>query len=120
MTPCEAILEAVDQSGRSDRSVSLAAVGHHSCVSNLRKNEDIRVSTAEALCRELELEFYIGPPRRVSTHILEALELGTSSSLEDALVEISKRRQRAERHEVIEAIRQLEELQRTAIRLLEG
>ncbi len=78
------------------------------------------MSTAEALCRELELEFYIGPPRRVSTHILEALDLATSSTLEDALVAIAKHKRGPERQEVLDAIRCLEELQRKALNFLAG
>ena len=57
------LLEALKKSGRSAREVSLAAVGHESAIRSIKRGLDLRVSTAEALCRELDLEFYIGPPR---------------------------------------------------------
>ena len=58
-----AILAALKKSGRSAREVSLAAVGHESAIRSLKRGLDIRGSTIEALCRELGLDFYIGPPR---------------------------------------------------------
>ena len=57
------ILDAIHSSGRSDREVSLTAVGHESAIRSLKRGLDLRGSTIRALCRELGLEFYIGPPR---------------------------------------------------------
>ena len=57
------LLEAVERSERSAREISMAAVGHESAVRSLRRGLDMRVSTVEGLCRELELEFHVGPPR---------------------------------------------------------
>ena len=57
------LLEAVERSGRSARDISLSAVGHESAVRSLRRGLDMRVSTLEGLCRELELELYVGPPQ---------------------------------------------------------
>ena len=56
-----ALLDALDRSGRSGRAVSLAAVGHESAVRSLRRGLDMRMSTIEALCRELDLALTIGP-----------------------------------------------------------
>ena len=58
------ILSAIEKSGRSSREVSLSAVGHESAIRNLKKGQDLRISTIERLCKELGLEFYIGPPRQ--------------------------------------------------------
>ena len=63
MTYSNVILAALARSGRSGRDVSIAAVGHESAVRSIKRGMDIRVSTLEALCAELGLEFYIGPRR---------------------------------------------------------
>ena len=63
MTYADALLEALAQSGRSGREVSIDAVGHESAVRSLKRGLDLRVSTIQALCRVLSLEFYVGPPR---------------------------------------------------------
>ena len=57
------LLEAVTKSRRSARDISICAVRHSSAVRNLKRGMDLRLSTVEALCRELGLEIYIGPPR---------------------------------------------------------
>ena len=58
----DAILAALERSGRSARGVSLAAVKHDSAIKNLKRGADLRGSTIEALCRELGLSLSIGPP----------------------------------------------------------
>ena len=63
MTYTDALLEALAQSGRSGREVSIDAVGHESAIRSLKRGLDLRVSTIQALCRVLGLEFYVGPPR---------------------------------------------------------
>ena len=63
MTYAEALLEALAQSGRSGREVSIDAVGHESAIRSLKRGLDLRVSTLQALCRVLGLEFYVGPLR---------------------------------------------------------
>jgi len=63
MTYADALLEALAQSGRSGREVSFDAVGHESAIRSLKRGLDLRVSTIQALCRVLGLEFYVGPPR---------------------------------------------------------
>ena len=63
MTYADALLEALAQSGRSGRDVSIDAVGHESAIRSLKRGLDLRVSTIQALCRVLGLEFYVGPPR---------------------------------------------------------
>ena len=63
MTYADAILAALARSGRSGRSVSLAAVGHESAIRSIKRGMDVRVSTLLALCRELGLECYVGPHR---------------------------------------------------------
>lgn len=65
MTYRQALLEALAQSGRSGRDVSIEAVGHESAIRSLKRGLDMRVSTIQALCQVLELEFYVGPPREV-------------------------------------------------------
>ncbi len=66
MTYADALLEALAQSGRSGREVSIDAVGHESAIRSLKRGLDLRVSTIQALCRVLDLEFYVGPPRETS------------------------------------------------------
>ena len=66
MTYSDALLEALAQSGRSGRDVSIDAVGHESAIRSLKRGLDLRVSTIQALCRVLGLEFYVGPPRAAS------------------------------------------------------
>ena len=90
MRPVKEILRAIEASGRSERQVSIAALGHDSGVSNLKKNGDLRVSTALALCRELGLEFYVGPPRAVPAEITRALELPETCGTMDAVIEIAR------------------------------
>ncbi len=41
----------------------MAATGHESAIRSLKRGLDLRGSTLQALCRELNLEFYVGPPR---------------------------------------------------------
>ena len=68
------LLEAVERSERSAREISLAAVGHESAVRSLRRGLDMRVSTVEGLCRELELEFHVGPPRSAGRSLNEGAD----------------------------------------------
>jgi len=63
MTHSDAILDALARSGRSGREVSIAAVGHESAIRSIKRGMDVRVSTLEALCAELGLEFYVGARR---------------------------------------------------------
>lgn len=63
MTYSDAVLAALARSGRADREVSIAAVGHESAVRSIKRGMDVRTSTLQALCEELGLEFYVGPPR---------------------------------------------------------
>ena len=63
MTYSEAILAALARSGRSGREVSIAAVGHESAIRSIKRGMDVRASTLRALCEELGLELYVGPPR---------------------------------------------------------
>ena len=58
-----AIIWALEKSGRSARDVSLAAVGHESAIRSLKRGLDMRGSSIQALCKELDLEFYVGLPR---------------------------------------------------------
>ena len=67
MTYAEALLEALAQSGRSGREVSIDAVGHESAIRSLKRGLDLRVSTLQALCRVLGLEFYVGPLRETGS-----------------------------------------------------
>ena len=81
----DALLEAIAASRRSGRDISAAAVGHTGAVRDLKSRRDVRGSTLEALCRELGLEFYIGPPRSVSPEIARALGLPEACSTEEVL-----------------------------------
>ena len=63
MTYSDAILAALARSGRAGRDVSIAAVGHESAIRSIKRGMDVRTSTLRALCEELGLEFYVGPPR---------------------------------------------------------
>ena len=63
MTYSDAILAALARSGRAGREVSIAAVGHESAIRSIKRGMDVRASTLRALCEELGLELYVGPPR---------------------------------------------------------
>lgn len=84
MSYIDEILRAINGSNRSEREISMAAVGHDSAVRNLKRGQDLRVSTLEALCRELGVEFYVGQPRLGPPGISKVLELSYSSSPQDA------------------------------------
>lgn len=86
----DAILRAVKDSGRSDRSVSSAALGQSSAVASLRRGTDPRLSSAVALCRELGLELYIAAPRGVPAEIARALGLRRDCRIEDAVAAIER------------------------------
>ena len=62
MTYSDVILAALARSGRAGREVSIAAVGHESAIRSIKRGMDVRTSTLRALCEELGLEFYVGPP----------------------------------------------------------
>ena len=84
MNYIDELLRAVMLSGRSGREISRAAVGHDSAVRNLKRGQDLRVSTLKALCRELGVEFYVGQPRLAPPGISRVLELDYSSTPEEA------------------------------------
>ena len=90
MSYVDALLEAIAASRRSGRDISVAAVGHTGAVRDLKSRRDVRGSTLEALCRELGLEFYVGPPRSVPLEVARALELPGDCSTQDALLAINK------------------------------
>ena len=82
----EELLEAIKRSPRSERDISIAAVGHGGAIRNLRSNGDMRVSTLEALCRELDQEFYVGPRRpAVPQDVTQALDLGGDCDIATAV-----------------------------------
>ena len=85
MNCIDELLEAIARSRRSAREISIAAVGHASAVRNLKQRRDIRASTLEALCRELDLEFYVGPGRAVPSEIAKALKLPEDCSVQDVV-----------------------------------
>ena len=80
----EALLEAVERSGRSAREISISAVGHESAIRSLRRGLDLRVSTVEGLCRELGLELHVGPPQ--ARDVPTALGGAELQKLVDAIV----------------------------------
>lgn len=84
MSYIDELLRAVLRSGRSGREISRSAVGHDSAVRNLKRGQDLRVSTLKALCRELGVEFYVGQPRLGPPGISKTLEVDFSSPPEDA------------------------------------
>lgn len=90
MSYVDALLEAIAASRRSGRDISVAAVGHTGAVRDLKNRRDVRGSTLEALCRELGLEFYVGPPRSVSPEVARALGLPETCSTQDALLAINQ------------------------------
>lgn len=58
-----AILDAVARSGRSEREISIAATGHDTAIRDLKKSGSANLKTITKLCEQLDLEFYVGPPR---------------------------------------------------------
>ncbi len=105
----EAILRAIAESGRSDRSVSISAVGHDSAVSNLRRSGDLTVSTATALCSELGLRLSVDAEDFVPVAIARALDLSEECSMQEALVEIARlaHDQRSEQRDLTALMRRL-------------
>ncbi len=93
MTYLNAILVALSKSKRSARDVSIAAVGHESAIRSIKRGLDLRGSTIQALCNELGLEFYVGPPRppQVPAEILTAIGLSEGATVTAALRKIRKR-----------------------------
>ena len=97
----DVILDAVANSGRSARDISITAVGHESAIRSLKRGLDLRWSTIESLCEALGLELYIGPPRRsphpsenlkeapLLSEITAALGLPDGASEEDILAAIA-------------------------------
>ena len=90
VTYAEQIIRALERSGRSAREVSIAATGHESAVRSLRRGLDLRASTIDLLCRELGLEFYVGPQREdsVAGPIAAALGLSGGASAREAVAAI--------------------------------
>lgn len=86
MSYVDEILRAVSLSGRSGRDISIAAVRHDGAVRNLKRGQDLRVSTLEALCRELGVEFYVGPRRAGGL----ARALHTGSTLKEVSLAIEE------------------------------
>ena len=84
MSYIDELLRAISLSDRSARDISVAAVGHDSAVRNLKRGQDLRVSTLEALCRELGIEFYVGQPRLGPPGISKVLELNYASTTDEA------------------------------------
>ena len=58
----QVIEEALRASGRSARRVSLAATGSEDYVRGLRRGRVETLMRFRALCKELGLVFYVGPP----------------------------------------------------------
>ena len=61
------IEQGLTRSGRSAASVSRAVVGNPSLIKNIRLGQIPSFEKIEGLCRELELDIYIGPPRDAAT-----------------------------------------------------
>ena len=59
------ILDAAQESGRSEREISLEATGKHATISSLKTGRIPSVERVRRLCEVLGLEFYVGPPRQV-------------------------------------------------------
>ena len=55
------LLDPIDQSGLSDREISLRAIGNPNAVRNLRRGATPRLDTVEALCRVLGQRLVLVP-----------------------------------------------------------
>ena len=90
----DTILDAIKRSERSERQISLAACEHAGTISNLKRSRDARLSTVEALCGELGLELYVGPPRRELdvNAVATALQLPPNAPLDELLSAIARLR----------------------------
>ena len=99
MTYIDELKNAIERSSRSRKDISMAAVGHGGAIRNLDKQTDLRAATLEALCREVGLEFYVGPQRHaVPPDIALQLSLKEDCEIRDAvaaIVEIKQYRQQA-------------------------
>ena len=58
------ILDAARRSGRSEREISRTATGQPAALSLIKTGRVPSVERVRLLCAALDLEFYIGPPRR--------------------------------------------------------
>ena len=61
------ILDAARESGRSEREISRAATGQPAALSLIKTGRVPSVERVRLLCDALDLEFYIGPPRDLSS-----------------------------------------------------
>ena len=73
------INRALRARGWSAQKASVESGGSPELIRNLRRGREPRLAQLKALCEVLELEFYIGPPRRVGAvderRLEEALEV---------------------------------------------
>lgn len=60
---CRYVTECLEKSGRAAATVSKAVVGHDGLIRDIKKGNVPTADRVKALCAELGIEFYIGPPR---------------------------------------------------------
>ena len=78
----DVLLKAIKDSGRSARDISIAATGHESAIRSLKRGHDLRGDTIEAMCKELGLEFYVGPSRAEPQEFEELAPLPVQAAAE--------------------------------------
>ena len=61
------IEQALEARGWSARQASMKAVGTPELIRDMRRGRSPSVQRFRALCKILDLEFYVGPPRRGKT-----------------------------------------------------
>lgn len=87
------ILKAASQSGRSNRDISIAAVGHESAIRSLKRGLDPRLSTIIALANELDMEIKIGASTStrnfINQNILEECILAVREEIHGKNLELS-------------------------------
>ena len=94
----DVILDAVRNSGRSEREISRAATGQPSALSMLKMGRVPSVERVRLLCETLGLEFYIGPPRWRSDHGTQSRDgvFKAADLLHEAETELERLRAQAE------------------------
>ena len=81
---------AIQARGWSARQASMEAVGSPELIRSMRRGQVPSVERVEALCKALDLEFYVGPPRAERPVDSERLEQALETT-ERALMSTGRR-----------------------------
>lgn len=85
MRLAEVILQRISERGLSERQVSIAVFGHDTGIRDLKRTGSTSSKRLEALCEYLDLEFYIGPTRRLADEPVPTREKLLDAEVEAAI-----------------------------------